>query len=740
MKKIIDKYNTIIKYILSAGFCFVIDLLLFTIFNHIFKGIVKPSIILATILARIMSSFINYLLNRNRVFNYNASDTIDTASLSKYITLVIIQMLVSSLAVTYIYNKTLFNESLIKIPVDICIFVVNYIIQKKFIFNNQKKERKDKSNLVMLLYAILTSISFIVNPIKTTELLKVDIRGHVIILAIFTIFIYFFYKKYLNSTAKHKTFSLISIIFTLLLIIGYSFNQVDSGELIYGNIQVIGLSIVKLFGYNIFINLVLNLGYEMIDKLKFENLKSNKYLDYFKKYPFKTTFIILFIIYGIYLIAFYPGVVGYDPSYQIKEVLGIPNFYSESVNITNANTLITQFNPIIHTLLIGGLFKLGSALINANFGIFLYTLVQVTSLILALSYTIKFMFEEKVPEKLILATLIIYIFVPFFPFYSISAFKDTYYAIFFILFVIGLYKFVKYDADIKSTVFLALTGLGLCLFRLNGYTTVILSTLFLFFGNKKNIKYVALAIVSISLVYFGYKGIINYLEITPTSFRELISVPIQQTSALITKKEEVIEPSDRQIIGKIIDYDAVKENYNPELSDPVKNTYNKDATNEDVSNYFKVWFKYLFKEPLIYTEATINNIYGYYYPEAQKWYFYYKKYSVLNDVGIDYHYNGLKFLRTILYSYGFIFQYAPILSLITSIGLTTWIYIYLIGCLINKKKTKYIKILIPAILTILMCTVGPINTYYRYVIPYSMSLPTILCLLYNEKDKETANN
>ena len=506
--------------------------------------------------------------------------------------------------------------------------------------------------------------------------------------------------------------------------------------LVYGNIQVILLSIVKFFGYGIFFNLILNLGCQFIEKMKLKELKTGKFFEYFKNNPFKCSFILLFLVYMIYLIAFYPGVIGYDPSYQIKEVMGIENFYSESVNIINSNTLITQFNPIIHTLLIGGLFKIGVLVGNVNFGLFLYTFIQVICFILTLSYTIKFMFKENVPERLIFGVLLVYLLVPSFPFYAISAFKDTYFAIFFILFVIQLYKFVKYDVSAGDILFLILSGLGLCFFRLNGLLTVLISLLFLIIGNKKNRKIILVSIVIIGSIYFGYKGIINYLRITPTSFREVLSVPIQQTAALIVNKEEIIEEEDRLIIGKIIDYDKVYENYNPELSDPIKNTYNKDATEEELKDYFGVWFKYLLKEPVIYIEATINNMYGYFYPETQKWYFYYKKYSVLNDAGFDYHYNSLGFLRTILYSYGFAFQYIPILNLFVNIGIVAWIYMYLIAYLIIKHEKKYINILIPAILTILMCVVGPVNTYYRYVIPYAMSLPVILSLVYiNTKQK-----
>ena len=285
----------------------------------------------------------------------------------------------------------------------------------------------------------------------------------------------------------------------------------------------------------------------------------------------------------------------------------------------------------------------------------------------------------------------------------------------------------------KDLITLTAISIGVCAFRHNGYMVVLLTLIMLLLCLKINRKYVLLSLIILSVVHFSFNKILDYYQIAGTSVREVLSIPIQQTSALIVNKEYVISDEDKLVIDKIIDYSAVKDNYNPELSDPIKNTYKKEATNEDLIAYLKVWFKYLLKEPKIYIDATINNVYGYFYPEAQKWYFYYRKYVVLNLSGLDYHYiKVLEPLRVVLYSYGMAYQYIPVVSLTTSIGLTTWAYLYLTIIIFRNKKNKYVLMLIPAFLTILMCVVGPINTYYRYVIPYSMSLPFILCIIYNE--------
>ena len=76
------------------------------------------------------------------------------------------------------------------------------------------------------------------------------------------------------------------------------------------------------------------------------------------------------IIYGIYLIIFYPGVINYDNANQIKEVLGMHTRYLDSIVVLNENITLTNFNPIVHTLLLGNLFKVGLAFGNVYFGLF----------------------------------------------------------------------------------------------------------------------------------------------------------------------------------------------------------------------------------------------------------------------------------------------------------------------------------------------------------------------------------
>ena len=129
MKKINkEEIIRIIKYLFSAGSSFVLDNVLFNIFLF-FIGQGSLAIFICTTLARIISSIYNYLINSRIVFKNK-----DKKTIIGYFILVVIQMIVSATLVSLIDKYISVHTGIIKLVVDIIIFVVNYIVQKEVIF------------------------------------------------------------------------------------------------------------------------------------------------------------------------------------------------------------------------------------------------------------------------------------------------------------------------------------------------------------------------------------------------------------------------------------------------------------------------------------------------------------------------------------------------------------------------------------------------------------------------------
>ena len=64
----------------------------------------------------------------------------------RYFILAVFQMSLSAILVNTIYPYMGGAEILVKIPVDVFIFIVNYFVQKIYIFKNILKSKKGKFN------------------------------------------------------------------------------------------------------------------------------------------------------------------------------------------------------------------------------------------------------------------------------------------------------------------------------------------------------------------------------------------------------------------------------------------------------------------------------------------------------------------------------------------------------------------------------------------------------------------
>lgn len=119
-------YKLFTKYILSSLSTFALDVLLFWLFANIFIGNTNSYILLATFIARIISSLYNYLLKRKTTFK-----KMKGIYLLKYLMVTVFLMLISGLTVYYT-NILLPNISLvlIKIIIDVLLLAIYYFIKK----------------------------------------------------------------------------------------------------------------------------------------------------------------------------------------------------------------------------------------------------------------------------------------------------------------------------------------------------------------------------------------------------------------------------------------------------------------------------------------------------------------------------------------------------------------------------------------------------------------------------------
>lgn len=137
-------YHFILSFFMSSAISTVIDIVLFYILSRILSDALGTATVLAaTVLARAVSSFTNYIINKQKVFN---SEKIENSVL-KYYALAIPQMLVSALIVTTlksIFTAGSFVSTIIKMIVDTVLFFISYRIQNCWVFTDRRKKLMEK--------------------------------------------------------------------------------------------------------------------------------------------------------------------------------------------------------------------------------------------------------------------------------------------------------------------------------------------------------------------------------------------------------------------------------------------------------------------------------------------------------------------------------------------------------------------------------------------------------------------
>lgn len=123
--------STLIRYGLSAVFCFLLDFAALALFETFI-----PLIAISTLLARCISSPINYLINRIFVFKSNANKA---ASFISYIVLAGCVILAKMTLMTLLNEFLGVHYVIANISVEVVLFITNFIIQKLFIFKNKKE-------------------------------------------------------------------------------------------------------------------------------------------------------------------------------------------------------------------------------------------------------------------------------------------------------------------------------------------------------------------------------------------------------------------------------------------------------------------------------------------------------------------------------------------------------------------------------------------------------------------------
>lgn len=127
-------YRVILSYSAASMASMIVDFIVFAVVNGQGLGIGA-----STVCARVCSSMINFLLNKNVVFRTKGNAA---KQLLEYLALVVFSGSLSAFFISVLSKTVPMKILFIKAIVETCLFFFNYVVQRKYIFRKGREKRK----------------------------------------------------------------------------------------------------------------------------------------------------------------------------------------------------------------------------------------------------------------------------------------------------------------------------------------------------------------------------------------------------------------------------------------------------------------------------------------------------------------------------------------------------------------------------------------------------------------------
>ncbi len=519
------------------------------------------------------------------------------------------------------------------------------------------------------------------------------------------------------STAKIGLSSACS----LSSILGINYTKGFSFRHIFSSFKIITVNVLAFLFLTILFIFLINfifLFFQWSTKNLYKT-QTNTILLKIKRLLLKGNFLVYFIIIIIcwlpFIVISYPGGTCVDVNYQILQGLG--------------EFAYSTWQPLFHTLLLEGFIKTGALLLKSyNLGLFLYIIFQIVLLATILSHSIQLLVRRQTKPQVIAIVLAVYCLVPIYPNFATMAIKDTLFAGFFLLYAMYFLEFCetlleKAPISKKTLFYIFFAGLSMSLMRNNGIYSIVISLIVILVVCIKNRLHFLKNIFVYLLILISYLLIINTLKTTlhaeDLGTREILSIPMQQTARYCVEYSDEISNEEWNILGNVFqDPYALKELYDPNISDPVKSTFIASATHSDLLAYFGLYCKEFTKHPLVYVDAFLNHSYGWFYLGADNAIRYEGKLPIFSNTMLSV---NSDYTVSVVYN---ILQKFPPYFILQNIGFYIWILFALMKYQKQKGEKHLFLFFSPLLVSILICIAAP--AFYsnaRYALPIVFSFP-----------------
>ena len=423
----------------------------------------------------------------------------------------------------------------------------------------------------------------------------------------FVLFIGFYYLIKNTFIFKEKRLNITSGIFAFIISIIYILSYMTSNYFLEGlspnSLKFLCFIVAKSFATFTLLFIIIKLLYKKINVIKKENNSPKKYFTNNKRSLLLIALLIL-LAYIPYLIHSFPGNLNYDFIVQIKEAL-------------NYQTLVNG-HPYLHTLFVGLCLKLGYFFTNSyNIGIFIYTLLQVLLSCFTFSFVIYYMAKKGIKTKFRVLTLLLFMFFPMYPLYSVWLTKDIVFSLFMVFITIGIIEICTNKEIVKSKKYIILmmvTFLLAMLSRKNGVYIVAILFPFILLSNRKNWIRITIMFLIPILAFKIIDGPVRTSLNIPNGWKgELYSIPSQQMARIYKYESENLTSEQKETIESYILANNIEELYNPLIADPIKGILNIEKIDSNKLDLLKFNFELLLKYPTRTLESFLCTTYRFYY-------------------------------------------------------------------------------------------------------------------------------
>ena len=521
------------------------------------------------------------------------------------------------------------------------------------------------------------------------------------------------------------------LLFASFQLLGLSYSQEQSWRALFGSRFVCFRGAVCLGGRALLAACLALYAFRLLDRLSGRPVPAQRP---FPRKRFLLAAGLTALCWLPYYILFFPGLNNPDTSMQIAWALRYPTDWLKYSPVRGEGVYATNHHPYFTTLLFGLFGRIGLALGDIRWGVALYCLLQLLLTAGVMTGLWFYLRRLGLPHRIFRGGLAFTALFPLYPLYAITMLKDSLFSLACLVLSALLFEIARTRGRcLKKNWFCALlffTAWAVMLTKNQGVYFIILAGLACLVCRRVRTRAAVSLLLPAVLFQTVWMGILLPMwNVAPVGKQETLGLLFQQTARCVLTYPEDVTAEEEEAIRAVLDYDRFDVLYDPMQSDGVKFTFNQDATEEEMSAYYRAWLQMFRRHPDAYVQAFISNVYAGFYlqHETPLSYTHYDNREVASYPELCIPTPPLlarlePAVQTVLRAV----QHLPGIGLLFSIGGYPWAILFLFLNALRRKQYALLLPQLPSILTVAVLLLSPVSGSYRYAMPMTYAIPFLL--------------